>query len=170
MVQVKGGQEFVVELGRRIARFDWTKVEHDVLKILYESVIAPPSAAGNFDVSRDARTVCHDPIQSVKVECLMGLDSHHSPPSRKSLGRRPALCAPAQAGETTRLSADPRRFSAASTRKSLSDSSRLPVRIGRLDGRTDDRQIAPYLFTITILLRIAQVLVGRLDLGLPTLC
>ncbi|MFL0288842.1 N-6 DNA methylase [Mycobacterium sp. SMC-21] len=41
VVQVKGGQEFVVELGRRIARFDWTKVEHDVLKILYESVIAP---------------------------------------------------------------------------------------------------------------------------------
>lgn len=32
VVQVKGGQEFVVELGRRIARFDWTKVEHDVLK------------------------------------------------------------------------------------------------------------------------------------------
>lgn len=41
VVQVDGGQEFVAELGRRIARFDWTKVEHDVLKILYESVIAP---------------------------------------------------------------------------------------------------------------------------------
>lgn len=41
VVQVEGGQEFVVELGRRIARFDWTAVEHDVLKILYESVIAP---------------------------------------------------------------------------------------------------------------------------------
>ncbi|NKS55476.1 N-6 DNA methylase [Rhodococcus hoagii] len=41
VVQVNGGREFVAELGRRIARFDWTKVEHDVLKILYESVIAP---------------------------------------------------------------------------------------------------------------------------------
>lgn len=41
VVQVDGGQEFVAELGRRIARFDWSKVEHDVLKILYESVIAP---------------------------------------------------------------------------------------------------------------------------------
>lgn len=26
-------------LGRRIARFDWSAVEHDVLKVLYESVI-----------------------------------------------------------------------------------------------------------------------------------
>lgn len=41
VLQVDGGQEFVAELGRRIARFDWTKVDHDVLKILYESVIAP---------------------------------------------------------------------------------------------------------------------------------
>ena len=39
VVQVDGGQEFVAELGRRIARFAWTQVEHDVLKILYESVI-----------------------------------------------------------------------------------------------------------------------------------
>lgn len=41
VVQVDGGAEFVSELGRRIARFDWSHVEHDVLKILYESVIAP---------------------------------------------------------------------------------------------------------------------------------
>lgn len=41
VVQVEGGQEFVAELGRRIAQFDWSMVEHDVLKILYESVIAP---------------------------------------------------------------------------------------------------------------------------------
>lgn len=38
-VQVDGGAEFVAELGRRIARFKWSEVEHDVLKILYESVI-----------------------------------------------------------------------------------------------------------------------------------
>lgn len=33
------GESFVRTLGRRIARFDWGTVEHDVLKILYESVI-----------------------------------------------------------------------------------------------------------------------------------
>ena len=95
------GESFVRNLGRRIARFDWSAVEHDVLKVLYESVItktvreklgeyytpdwladrmvhtfipapldtvaADPAFMRNFDVSRDARTVCHDPIQSVKV-------------------------------------------------------------------------------------------------------
>ena len=40
VLQVDGGEEFIAELGRRIARFDWSQVEHDVLKILYESVIA----------------------------------------------------------------------------------------------------------------------------------
>lgn len=33
------GHRFVGALARRIARFDWTDVDHDVLKILYESVI-----------------------------------------------------------------------------------------------------------------------------------
>jgi hypothetical protein len=33
------GDSFVRNLGRRIARFDWSAVEHDVLKVLYESVI-----------------------------------------------------------------------------------------------------------------------------------
>ncbi|MEX1209983.1 MAG: N-6 DNA methylase, partial [Candidatus Nanopelagicales bacterium] len=33
------GDSFVRNLGRRIARFDWAAVEHDVLKVLYESVI-----------------------------------------------------------------------------------------------------------------------------------
>ena len=36
------GDSFVRNLGRRIARFDWGAVEHDVLKILYESVIVKP--------------------------------------------------------------------------------------------------------------------------------
>lgn len=39
VVEVPGGAAFVTELARRIARFDWSHVEHDVLKILYESVI-----------------------------------------------------------------------------------------------------------------------------------
>ncbi|MBE5502869.1 N-6 DNA methylase [Mycobacteroides abscessus] len=33
------GESFVSNLGRRISRFNWGTVEHDVLKILYESVI-----------------------------------------------------------------------------------------------------------------------------------
>lgn len=34
------GESFVRNLGRRVARFDWGTVEHDVLKILYQSVIS----------------------------------------------------------------------------------------------------------------------------------
>lgn len=40
VVEVPGGRDFVSELARRISRFDWSHVEHDVLKILYESVIS----------------------------------------------------------------------------------------------------------------------------------
>ncbi|WP_203717745.1 N-6 DNA methylase [Asanoa siamensis] len=38
-IEVPGGAQFVQSLARRLARFDWAHVEHDVLKILYESVI-----------------------------------------------------------------------------------------------------------------------------------
>lgn len=41
VIEVPGGDAFVTGLARRLARFDWSKVEHDVLKILYESVISP---------------------------------------------------------------------------------------------------------------------------------
>lgn len=34
-----GGKEFIADLVRRVARFDWSDVDHDVLKVLYESVI-----------------------------------------------------------------------------------------------------------------------------------
>lgn len=34
-----GGESFIRRLARRIHRFDWDSVQHDVLKILYESVI-----------------------------------------------------------------------------------------------------------------------------------
>jgi hypothetical protein len=36
---LEAGQRFVRSLARRVARFDWTNVDHDVLKALYESVI-----------------------------------------------------------------------------------------------------------------------------------
>jgi len=39
VLEVPGGTPFVRTMARRLARFDWTNVEHDVLKVLYESVI-----------------------------------------------------------------------------------------------------------------------------------
>lgn len=41
VLEVPGGEGFVTALARRLARFDWSAVEHDVLKVLYESVISP---------------------------------------------------------------------------------------------------------------------------------
>lgn len=40
VLEVPGGEGFVTALARRLSRFDWSQVEHDVLKVLYESVIS----------------------------------------------------------------------------------------------------------------------------------
>lgn len=40
IVEVPDGAAFVKSLGRRLLRFEWRDVEHDVLKVLYESVIS----------------------------------------------------------------------------------------------------------------------------------
>lgn len=39
VLEVPGGETFVRTLSRRLGRFDWSAVEHDVLKVLYESII-----------------------------------------------------------------------------------------------------------------------------------
>jgi len=39
VLDVDGGTGFVRDLVHRVAQFDWSRVEHDVLKVLYESVI-----------------------------------------------------------------------------------------------------------------------------------
>lgn len=39
VIEVKGGNSFVRSLAKRLARFDWSNVDQDVLKVLYESVI-----------------------------------------------------------------------------------------------------------------------------------
>lgn len=39
VVEVPDGSKFVKTLARRLARFAWQTVEHDVLKVLYESII-----------------------------------------------------------------------------------------------------------------------------------
>jgi SAM-dependent methyltransferase len=41
IVDVPGGERFVKVLARRLARFKWGHVKHDVLKSLYESIIKP---------------------------------------------------------------------------------------------------------------------------------
>ncbi|MEP7123351.1 MAG: N-6 DNA methylase [Byssovorax sp.] len=40
VVEVPDGDRFIKVLARRLARFTWRDVEHDVLKVLYESVIS----------------------------------------------------------------------------------------------------------------------------------
>jgi SAM-dependent methyltransferase len=40
VLEVPGGEGFIRTIARRLGRFDWGKVEHDVLKVLYESVIS----------------------------------------------------------------------------------------------------------------------------------
>ena len=39
VTEVPGGDEFILNLARRLTRFDWSHVQHDVLKHLYESII-----------------------------------------------------------------------------------------------------------------------------------
>jgi SAM-dependent methyltransferase len=39
VIEVPGGERFVRSLARRLMRFSWGDVEHDVMKVLYESVI-----------------------------------------------------------------------------------------------------------------------------------
>ncbi|HVZ99668.1 MAG TPA: N-6 DNA methylase [Caulobacterales bacterium] len=39
VVEVEGGDTFIRTLARRLARFEWSGVEQDVLKVLYESII-----------------------------------------------------------------------------------------------------------------------------------
>lgn len=39
VLEVPGGNGYVAALARQLSRFDWSEVQHDVLKVLYESVI-----------------------------------------------------------------------------------------------------------------------------------
>lgn len=39
ILHAPGGDKFVTRLARRVARYNWSEPEHDVLKVLYESVI-----------------------------------------------------------------------------------------------------------------------------------
>ncbi len=39
LIEVPGGNRFIRSLARRLARFSWVDAEHDVMKVLYESII-----------------------------------------------------------------------------------------------------------------------------------
>jgi N-6 DNA Methylase len=41
IVYLPDGERFIIDLARRLTRFAWDQVEHDVMKILYESIIPP---------------------------------------------------------------------------------------------------------------------------------
>ena len=41
IVEAPGGERFVKHLARRLSRFAWGHVNHDVMKVLYESIISP---------------------------------------------------------------------------------------------------------------------------------
>ncbi|MFB6720557.1 N-6 DNA methylase [Kribbella sp. NPDC056345] len=43
VAEVPGGEQFVMSLVGRLTRFAWDRVEHDVMKILYESIISRES-------------------------------------------------------------------------------------------------------------------------------
>jgi hypothetical protein len=46
VLEVPEGRSWVSSLAKRLARFDWSDVQHDVLKILYETVIDPETRHG----------------------------------------------------------------------------------------------------------------------------
>ncbi|WP_100514876.1 N-6 DNA methylase [Mycobacteroides abscessus] len=73
------GESFVGNLGRRVARFNWGTVEHDVLKILYESVITKEvrESLGEYYTpdwlaDRMVETFVTDPLNSVVADPSCG--------------------------------------------------------------------------------------------------
>lgn len=80
VLDVDGGPEFVTDLTRRVARFDWTRTtEHDVLKALYTSVISPRvrEALGEYYTpdwlaDRMIDTVYTDPLKERLLEPSCG--------------------------------------------------------------------------------------------------
>lgn len=80
VLQTDGGAEFVLDLVRRVARFDWsTTMQHDVLKSLYTSVIAQETRESlgeyytpDWLAERMVREVYTDPINQRLLEPSTG--------------------------------------------------------------------------------------------------
>jgi hypothetical protein len=47
IIEVDGGELFVRTMARRLARFDWSVVDQDVLKVLYESIVGETASIGH---------------------------------------------------------------------------------------------------------------------------
>ncbi len=78
-VEIPQGQAFVSGLARRLSRFDWSEVEHDVLKILYESVIDAETrhALGEYYTpdwlaERMVESVIDDPLEQRALDPACG--------------------------------------------------------------------------------------------------
>ncbi|CUX26577.1 putative BseRI endonuclease [Agrobacterium fabrum str. J-07] len=79
VIEIDGGEVFVRTLAKRLARFDWSKVEQDVLKVLYESVIGTETRQrlGEYytpDWLADivVRETVPDPLQSRVLDAACG--------------------------------------------------------------------------------------------------
>lgn len=81
VLEVPGGEGYVSALARQLSRFDWSAVEHDVLKVLYESVIPAETrkALGEYYTpdwlaNRMVTEVVTDPLNQrvVDVSCGSG--------------------------------------------------------------------------------------------------
>ena len=79
LIDAPGGEALVRGLARRIARFDWTEVEHDILKVLYESVIGPEQrhSLGEYYTpdwlaDRVVREVVPDPLTTTVLDPACG--------------------------------------------------------------------------------------------------
>lgn len=81
VLEVPGGEGYVAALARQLSRFDWSAVQHDVLKVLYESVIPAETrkALGEYYTpdwlaNRIVSEVITDPLRqrAVDVSCGSG--------------------------------------------------------------------------------------------------
>ncbi|GLB93128.1 N-6 DNA methylase [Mycobacterium kiyosense] len=73
------GESFVRNLGRRVSRFDWSNVEHDVLKVLYQSVITQETRESlgeyytpDWLADRMVHAFVADPLNSVVADPSCG--------------------------------------------------------------------------------------------------
>lgn len=104
VTDTEAGESFVRNLGRRVARFDWGAVEHDVLKILYQSVITQQTRESlgeyytpDWLADRMVNAFITDPLNSVVADpsCGSGTFLFHAV--------RSYLAAAADAGTDTDL-------------------------------------------------------------------
>jgi SAM-dependent methyltransferase len=105
VLDVDGGVPVVTDLARRVACFHWEGVDHDVLKALYQSVIAPETRhrlgeyyTPDWLAERMVQEVVVDPLQSRVLDPACGSGTFLFHAVRGYLGAAEAAGVPA--GET----------------------------------------------------------------------